>query len=197
MICIHHARRQLSKKPNTNIIPFSPGAPGHSLSPGAWAPLGHKAGLSWSWGSWEGRTKRSPPQTCSAWSLEDRTPCSRSRQPVPQLSQASYAQKMVDPQGRESSEQAPGPVSQMWDPTTASSLRISPPDYHSSQALLLCRLGISLGCAEKGEDIKRFEPWQVPLSFKTREYDFSLGPWVPRKTSNGPEKVLPPCGHFS
>ena len=92
---------------------------------------------------------------------------------------------------------APGPVSQMWDPTTASSLLISPPDYHSLQALLLCRLGISLGCADKGEDIKRFEPWQVPLSFITREYDFSLGPWVPRKTSNGSEKVLPPCGHFS
>lgn len=40
---------------------------------------------------------------------------------------------------------APGPVSQMCGISQPLSLLISPPDYHSSQALLLCRLGISLG----------------------------------------------------
>ena len=71
--------------------------------------------------------------------------------------------------------------------TTASYLCVSPPDYHSSQALLLCRLGISLGCADKGEDIKRFEPCQAALSLMTTEHDSSLGPWLPGKP-NRPEK---------
>ena len=140
-----------------NIIPLSPGALGHPLSPGAWAPLGPKARLSWSWGSWGGRTESKP-------SSDLEFPVHGGQDPT-----------------------LPDPISQMWDPTTASYLCVSPPDYHSSQALLLCRLGISLGCADKGEDIKRFEPCQAALSLMTTEHDSSLGPWLPGKP-NRPEK---------
>ena len=136
--CIHHARKiNFQIKPNMNSIPLSPGVTDSHI-PGAWEPLGRKAGLKRSWGSWGGVPKQSPAWTWSGRSLGEGTPGSRCRWAAPQLTQAQYAQKSGPARLRQLSMGIWSPVSSRWVPTKFLTTAFPPADIHSIPSIAFC-----------------------------------------------------------
>ena len=192
MDCIHHARNiNFQNKPNGTVFHSGLGTLGCFHTTEAWANLGPKARLSWSWGSWGWCTKKMPSlhlESLVHGGL-DPNPPDPGRLLHGSTTVCMMCSKTSGPSRlRELWIGTCCPVSPRWVPTSVSYFSISPPDYQGLPSTAFCT-GLGFVWGWFGGRYK--EAWALAhstLIYNPGTWLFSRAP-VAKKSESGLRKL--------